>query len=88
MYFHNVSESIQQIQHSVELLSMGLDFNKVFEFKRNLPHVTRTITGSWVIQGQPEIDTVSEELLSKKIGFVIDCSMELQSQIGFQPARS
>lgn len=78
-FVDGVKESIEAMQRAVKILALGLDYRKYSKFKLLIPHVSRVISGDYIVQ-QPVMGRrpkPDDEYVKFCIDYVIECAIKL-----------
>lgn len=77
-FVDNVKESIEAMQDAIKMLALGIDYRKYSKFKQLTPHLTRVMSGDWVIHRRfEESEKPSQEDARFCIDFVIESALAL-----------
>jgi len=77
-FIDNVKESIEAMQDAIKMLALGIDYRKYSRFKMLTPHLTRVMSGEWVIgQRFKEDEKPSQEDARFCVDFVIESALAL-----------
>jgi len=77
-FVDKVKESIEAMQSAIKMLALGIDYRKYSKFKMLTPHLTRVISGNWVIHRHfEEEQKPSQEEARFCIDFVIESALAL-----------
>lgn len=78
-YVDKVKDSVEAMQRAIKILALGLDYRKYSKFKRLLPHVSRVLSGDYIVQegmlGKKE--DADKEYIEFCINFIVECAIKL-----------
>lgn len=88
-FVDNVKESIEAMQRAVKILALGLDYRKYSKFKLLMPHISRVLSGDYIVQQsamgrRPKPD---DEYVRFCIDYVIECAIKL-NEFNYSIAKS
>lgn len=77
-FIDNVKESIEAIQDAIKMLALDIDYRKYSRFKMLTPHLTRVMSGEWVIDRRfKEDEKPSQEDARFCLDFAIESALAL-----------
>jgi len=77
-FIDKVKESIEAMQSAIKMLALGIDYRKYSRFKMLTPHLTRVMSGEWIINRRfKEDQKPPQEDARFCIDFVIESALAL-----------
>jgi hypothetical protein len=78
-FVDKVKDSVEAMQRAIKILALGLDYRKYSKFKRLLPHISRTLSGKYIVQkgrlGKQE--PADKEYIEFCINFIVESAIKL-----------
>jgi hypothetical protein len=78
-FVDNVKESIEAMQRAIKILALGFDYRKYSKFKLLLPHITKVLSGDYIVQKRSfgRSPLPDKEYIEFCIGYVVECAIKL-----------
>lgn len=78
-FVDKVKDSIEAMQKAIKILALGLDYRKYSKFKHLLPHISRVLSGDYIVHkmGIGKKTSPDKEYIKFCINYIVECSIKL-----------